>query len=109
MLPDLFHQSQTIMADGSRTETRAVPVCHSLVHGGRRDLSRWAGDEENPELLWVLSEMAVELFSLADVCEHTRDLGGHGCGCKTGGVDTGGWSSRQCWNGSGWCCESGCT
>ena len=44
---------------------------------------------------------------------HTRDcvltgLGGHGCGRKTGGVDTrGGWSSRQCLSGTGWCCESG--
>ena len=38
---------------------------------------------------------------------HTRDfvltgLGGHGCGRNTGGVNTGGgWSSRQCWSGSG--------
>ena len=44
---------------------------HPLVHGDRRDLSRWAGAEENAELLWGLSEMAVELFSFADVWECT--------------------------------------
>ena len=41
------------------------------MHGARRDPSRWAGDEENAELLWGCSETAVKLFSLADVCEHT--------------------------------------
>ena len=30
---------------------RAGSACvHPLVHGGRSDLSRWAGDEENAEL-----------------------------------------------------------
>ena len=34
-------------------------LCASLVHGGRRDLSRWAGDEENDELLWGCSVAGV--------------------------------------------------
>ena len=40
---------------------------HPLVHGGRRDLSRWAGDEGSDELLWGCKEKAVKLFTFADV------------------------------------------
>ena len=44
---------------------------HPLVHGGRRDLSRWAGDEGSDELLWGCNEKAVKLFIFADACECT--------------------------------------